>query len=234
MSVSYRARAILAAGVLCAVSPAVAAGSPQIGLPQHPAYPSSVGGPDMLGTTAVSIRAARFSGSWAHAMQDASRSPLLQQLIAPARGMGQLEQLAYVQSRVHNGIRWISDATEWGQHDYWASASETLAHGAGDMEDRAIVKMQALRALGFRPGNLFLTMARDRVGGPITVLTVRINGRYYILDDTGGAPFLVDSRRREFQPVLSFGLTGAWVHTRTAPATTTVAVRAPASPRTTK
>lgn len=230
MSVWLRARAILAAGVLCAVTPAIAGSYPEIGVPQHPTM-TGVPGPNMLGTTAVSIRAARFGDSWAHAMQDASRSPLLQQLIAPARGMSPLQQLAFVQSRVHNSIRWISDATEWGQHDYWASASETLAHGAGDMEDRAIVKMQALRALGFRPGNLFLTLARDRVGGPITVLTARVDGRYYILDDTGGTPFLVDSRRSDFQPVLSFGSAGAWVHTRAATAT---ASRITPSPRAAK
>jgi predicted transglutaminase-like cysteine proteinase len=89
------------------------------------------------------------------------------------------------------------------------------------MEDRAIVKMQALRALGFNPSDLFLTLARDRVGGPMTVLIVRLGERYFVLDDTGGQPFLVDQRRFEFQPVISFGWNGAWVHTRppTTPAT---------------
>jgi predicted transglutaminase-like cysteine proteinase len=144
-------------------------------------------------------------------------------MIAPARRLSPLQQIGYVQSRVQHNIRWISDTTEWGQHDYWASAADTLAHGAGDMDNRAIVKMHALRALGFAPNDLFLTMARDRVGGPMTVLTVRFNGRYYILDDTGGAPFPVESRRREFQPVLSFGWGGTWVHTKPAAA---IAMRA--------
>ena len=175
--------------------------------------------PNMLGTTATIIRADRFTGSWANAMADASSSPLLQRLIAPARQLSPAEKLKYIQSRVTSSIRWISDATEWGKHDYWATAAQTLAHGAGDMEDRAIVKMHALRALGFNPNDLFLTLARDRVGGPITVLTARMNGRYYILDDTGGTPFLVDSRRNEFQPVLSFGWNNAWVHNRLAPTT---------------
>ena len=173
-------------------------------------------GPNMLGTATTTIRADRFSGSWANAMADASGSPLLLRLVAPARQLSPAEKLRYVQSRVHSSIRWISDATEWGKHDYWATAAETLAKGAGDMEDRAIVKMHALRALGFNPNDLFLTLARDRVGGPITVLTARLNGKYFILDDTGGTPFLVDSRRNEFNPVLSFGWTSAWVHKRLA------------------
>ena len=207
----------LGAMLSCALSPAAAAEYANPGRLEHPTYTTGFTGPSMLGTTAVSIRAARFNTVWAHAMQDATRSPQLLQMVGPARQLGRFEQLAYVQSRVHNSIRWISDTTEWGQHDYWASASETLARGAGDMEDRAMVKLQALRALGFRPGDLFLTLARDRVGGPITVLTARLNGRYYILDDTGGTPFLADSRRAELEPVLSFGWTSAWVHQRRAP-----------------
>lgn len=179
--------------------------------------------PNLLGTAATAIRADRFSGSWANAMADASGSPLMQRLVAPARQLTPTDKLKYVQSRVTSSVRWISDTTEWGKHDYWATANETLQHGAGDNEDRAIVKMHALRALGFSSNDLFLTLARDRVGGPITVLTARLNGRYYILDDTGGAPFLADSRRNEFEPILSFGSTAAWIHKRLAPVTAPMA-----------
>ena len=184
--------------------------------------------PNILGTMAQPIRADRFSASASHAFADASASPLMQRLIAPARALNRFQQMAYIQTRVNNNIRWVSDATEWGQHDYWASASETLAHGAGDMEDRAIVKMQALRALGFNTSDLFLTLARDRVSGPVTVLMARLGGRFYVLDDTGGTPFPVDQRRLEFQPVISFGWNGAWVHTRP-PVPTRVAAAATGS-----
>jgi predicted transglutaminase-like cysteine proteinase len=169
-------------------------------------------GPDMLGTRTVAIRAERFSDCLKRARADASASPKLQRLIAPARWLPPLQKIAFVQSAVTQTIHWVSDTTEWGQHDYWASASQTLARSAGDSEDRAIVKLQALRALGFGNSDLFLTLARDRVGGPITVLTVRSGGRYYILDDTGGRPYLAEERRFEFQPVMSFGMYGAWVH----------------------
>ncbi|HEX5238656.1 MAG TPA: transglutaminase-like cysteine peptidase [Sphingomicrobium sp.] len=171
-------------------------------------------GPNMLGTLALPIKATRFSAYLARARQDASASPMLQRLIAPARRLPPVQQLAFVQRSVSNSIRWVSDTTEWGQHEYWASASQTLARGAGDVADRAIVKLQALRALGFRSSDLFLTLARDKVGGPITVLTARLGGRYYVLDDTGGAPFPVEERRNEFQPAMSFGIYGAWIHVR--------------------
>lgn len=202
---------------LCAAAtliPATAASADSVG-PAHgqtPIYVIGTLGPNLLGTNTVALRANRFTGSWAHAMQDASRSPLLQRMVAPARTLTRAQQIAYVQSRVSTSIRWISDATEWGQHDYWASASETLAHGAGDMEDRAILKMHALRALGFNPSDLFLTMGRDQVGGPITVLVARLNGRFFILDDTGGSPFPIETRRNEFRPLLTFGSSGVWAH----------------------
>lgn len=176
------------------------------------ASPTITAGPDMLGTHAVPIRADRFSEYLKRAREDASSSPMLQRLIAPARLMPPLQKIAFVQHAVSTSIHWISDATQWGQHEYWASATQTLAKGAGDTGDRAIVKLQALRALGFNNSDLFLTLARDKVGGPITVLTVRSGGRYYIVDDTGGAPFPVEARAFEFQPIMSFGMYGSWVH----------------------
>jgi len=194
-------------------SPSAAADLPKSFAPSR-AVTAATSAPAMLGNLAVPIRADRFAESLRRAHEDASRSPALQHLIAAARGLSRAQQIAYVQRNVASAIRWESDATQWGQHDYWASALQTLARGAGDMEDRAIVKMQALRSLGFNPNDLFLTLARDRVGGPETVLTVRAGQRYYVLDDTGGAPFLVEQRRYEFQPIISFGWNGSWIHTR--------------------
>ena len=168
--------------------------------------------PAMLDTSAVPIRAERFALELGRARADGRTLPAIQRLVAPARNLRPIDKLAFVQTIVNRQVKWMSDTTLWGRHDYWATAAETLEKGAGDMEDRAIVKMQALRALGFGPNDLFLTMARDRVGGPMTVLTARIDGRYYILDDSGAAPFDSEKRRREFSPLMSFGLAGAWMH----------------------
>jgi predicted transglutaminase-like cysteine proteinase len=169
--------------------------------------------PDLFGTVALPVRIDRYAAGWRRAALDASALPSMQRLVAPARGLSREQQLGYVQAAVTRNIRWISDATEWGLHDYWASAAETLQHGAGDMEDRAIVKMQALRTLGFPTRDLYLTMGRDKVGGPITVLLVRLGGRYYVLDDLGGAPVAAD-RRHGFEPMLTFSQDGSWIHGR--------------------
>ena len=174
--------------------------------------PSLSRAPAMLGTAAIPIRAERFVLELARARQDSSSHPAIQRLVAPALGLKPLDKLDFVQKAVNRRVRWMSDTTLWGRHDYWATAAETLDMGAGDMEDRAIVKMQALRAMGFSQSDLFLTMARDRVGGPMTVLTARIGDRYYVLDDSGSTPFDSERRRVEFSPVMSFGLAGAWMH----------------------
>src|SRR5688500_5714113 len=171
--------------------------------------------PDLFGTVALPVRADRYAAGWRRASRDASFLPSMQRLVAPVRGLAREQQLAYVQTAVTRNVRWISDATEWGLHDYWASAAETLQHGAGDTEDRAIVKMQALRTLGFPTRDLYLTMGRDKVGGPITVLLARVGHRFYVLDDLGGAPIAAD-RRQGFEPMITLGHNSSWIHGRRA------------------
>ena len=207
-------RAYLSALLIGAASlavPAQAAG-PSARSPAPQSFLSR--GPDMLGTRAVMIRADRFGESLKRAREDASSSPIFQRLIAPARSLPPLQKMAFVQTAVTKSVHWISDATEWGQHDYWASASQTLAHGAGDAKNRAIVKLQALRALGFNNSDLFLTLARDKVGGPLTVLTVRSGGRYYIVDDFRRGP--VPGRGAQLRVPADHELRNVrrWVHAR--------------------
>lgn len=167
--------------------------------------------PAFFGTVAVPISARRFWLDWERARRGASTLPQMQRLIAPARGLPQRQQIAFVQLAVARTIGWRSDATQYGRHDYWASASETLMSHRGDSEDRAILKMQALRSLGVRTRDLYLTLGRDTVGGPITVLIVRDGANFLVLDDTGGPPY-APAWRPEFHPVLTFGYGASWVH----------------------
>jgi predicted transglutaminase-like cysteine proteinase len=71
--------------------------------------------------------------------------------------------------------------------------------------------MQALRTLGFPTRDLYLTVGKDKVGGPITVLLVRLGNRFYVLDDLGGAPIAAD-RRQGFEPMITLGQNASWIH----------------------
>lgn len=206
------------AGCIALLSGVAKAAEPGVALsPIYVQGSAPPGAPEMFGTATLPIRPEAYYEDWERARRDDSSDPQMRRLVAPARELLPDQQIFYIQAAVNRLIRWRSDATEWGAHDYWASAQETLQHGYGDDEDRAIVKMQALRALGFSPRDLYLTMGHDKVGGTVTVLIVRQNHRYYVLDDTGGPPFTTD-RRPEFQPILTFGYGGFWIHGRRVPA----------------
>jgi len=223
-------RLMLLGGAMLFAAPALAADplAPLQGAPITVTGRLGVIPPDVLGTATLPIRADRYAVEWARASRDATASPALRQLIEPARNLGRLDQIAFVQAIVAQRIRWRSDATEWGRHDYWASAQETLAHGAGDQEDRAVLKMQALRALGFSPRDLYLTIGKETIGGPpIFVLLVRQSGRYFVLDDWSGPPRPVE-RRKDFVPMLSFAQGGTWIHGKRAGTRSSAAVAAAA------
>jgi predicted transglutaminase-like cysteine proteinase len=221
---------MLLGGAMLFAAPALAADplAPLQGAPITVTGRLGVIPPDVLGTATLPIRADRYAVEWARASRDATASPALRQLVEPARNLGRLDQIAFVQAIVAQRIRWRSDATEWGRHDYWASAQETLAHGAGDQEDRAVLKMQALRALGFSPRDLYLTIGKETIGGPpIFVLLVRQAGRYFVLDDWSGPPRPVE-RRKDFVPMPSFAQGGTWIHGKRAGTRSSAAVAAAA------
>jgi predicted transglutaminase-like cysteine proteinase len=81
-------------------------------------------------------------------------------------------------------IRPISDWVQYGYADFWASPLQTMASGAGDCEDYAIVKYVALRELGVPPDDLRLVIVQDEkreIGH--AVVAVRYEQRWLILDN---------------------------------------------------
>ena len=206
-----RAAASTLLGACISLLPAPAAAADT--LDNSPIVITRAAAPNMRGTVALPAKLSLYADGWERARRSATGDPRLAELIAPARSLSRSGQLGFVQAAVHRNIRWISDATEYGKRDYWASPSEILARGRGDMEDRAILKMEALKNLGVSPSDLFVTVGTDRVAGPVTVLIVRVDGQFMMLDDTGGAPLMVE-RRPDFEPMLTLGHGGSWLHGR--------------------
>jgi len=78
----------------------------------------------------------------------------------------------------------MSDWTQYGYADYWASPLQTLNSGAGDCEDYAILKYVVLRALGSDPDDLRLVIVRDNIRQTEhAVLATRYEGEWLILDN---------------------------------------------------
>src|SRR5688572_23467085 len=59
---------------------------------------SSPVSPDLFGTVALPVRADRYAAGWRRAALDASWVPSMQRMVAPARGLGRDQQIAYVQA----------------------------------------------------------------------------------------------------------------------------------------
>jgi predicted transglutaminase-like cysteine proteinase len=170
--------------------------------------------PDVFGTVTLPTRFDKFSVRWSNATRDESSSPAVQKLVAPARNLDAQAQLSYVQSTVNRLITWRSDATQYGEQDYWARADQTLASRLGDNEDFATVKMQALKALGFRSSDMYLTWGKDSVTGPDhAVLLVRTGGKFWVLDDSGDQPVTTE-QRAGFTPIMTLGANGSYLHGR--------------------
>jgi predicted transglutaminase-like cysteine proteinase len=169
--------------------------------------------PHLFGTVAIPGPAGRWGDRWHKVAGDLSGDAELARLVAPARGMDRLAQLAFVQAAVDRRIGWRSDGTQYGARTYWASASETLASGFGDDDDRAILKYQALRALGFPRGQFYLLMGRDRVRGDYVMLAARAADRWWLLEEQGNRLVAADTRVG-FEPVASFGAGRTFVHGR--------------------
>ncbi|MCW9033876.1 MAG: transglutaminase-like cysteine peptidase [Rhodospirillales bacterium] len=86
-------------------------------------------------------------------------------------------------NRFMNKARYITDPSNWGEKDYWATPGQFMAK-FGDCEDYAIAKYMSLKQLGFKTSQMRVVAVKDlnlRVGHAI--LAVYIDGKAYILDN---------------------------------------------------
>lgn len=125
-----------------------------------------------------------------------------------------MEQLAQVNRWANAAIIETDDLQTYGVTDYWATADEALRAGQGDCEDFAILKYQALLALGFHPDDMWLTLARDTVRrADHALLIVRVDGQLIALDNSTDA-ILAAHQSHDYRPVFSYSGTKSWIHGR--------------------
>jgi predicted transglutaminase-like cysteine proteinase len=105
-------------------------------------------------------------------------------LVAAAQSHDGAERIAAVNRSVNAAIRYTSDLAQHGVPDRWTSPLATLATGAGDCEDYAILKYAVLRESGVAPADLRLLLVRDLLSRQDhAVLAVRHQQRWLVLDN---------------------------------------------------
>lgn len=178
----------------------------------QPALPRAAISDEFLGTARLPLRKTSFDAQWNKVSRAGLSAQALSSLASRAAGRPTGATLAAVNAWSNARIRYREDRDLYGKPDHWASAASTLRRGAGDCEDIAIVKLQALAALGVPRSDMYLTIARDMVrNADHALLVVRLDGRYWLLDDATDT-VLDAAASYDYRPIMSFSTSGKWLH----------------------
>ncbi len=169
--------------------------------------------PDVFGTVALNAGVTFYDARFRRVASTDNKDPMVLSLAAAAAGLDPVAKLRLVQQEVSRRVRWQHDLDNMGVADFWANAGETLRRGTGDSEDIAIVKMQVLKAAGFSPKDLYISVGRHNVRGAHAVLLARTAGGFYVLDDTN-FDLMTPAQHGRFTPIMTLGQGGSWVHGR--------------------
>lgn len=174
---------------------------------------SAPASPDVFGTVALNAGVTLYDVRWRRVTAADRSHPRVLAIAAALRGRDPYSMLAIVQGEVSRRITWKRDLDGYKVSDYWAEAAETLHRGYGDSEDIAVVKIQALKAAGFDPRDLYISVGKDRTRGLDTLLLARANGRFYVLDDRADRP-MTPEQHRSFEPIFTLGKGITYLHGR--------------------
>lgn len=167
--------------------------------------------PDVFGTVALRAGVTFYDARFRRVASTDNKDPLVTSLALAAAGLDSVAKLQMVQHEVNQRVRWMHDLDNMGVADFWANAGETLRRGTGDSEDIAIAKMQVLKAAGFSPKDLYLSIGRHNVRGAHVVLLARAGGGFYVLDDTL-QNVATPAQHGRFTPVMTLGQGVSWIH----------------------
>lgn len=169
--------------------------------------------PDVFGTVALNAGVTAYDVRWRRVSAADERDPRILAIASAAAGLDPVARLSAIHAEVRRRVAWRGDLDTYRISDYWAHAGETLTRGAGDSEDIAVVTMQALKAAGVAPGDIYLSVGRDSLRGADTLLIVRVAGQFYALDHRQDRP-LASAQYARFVPIITLGKGISWLHGR--------------------
>lgn len=179
----------------------------------HPMILNRPASPDVFGTVALNAGVTFYDARFRRVAATDARDPLVQRLAAAAANLDPVAKLRVVQQEINQRVRWMHDLDNMGVADFWANAGETLRRGTGDSEDIAIAKMQVLKAAGFNPKDLYISVGRHSTRGAHILLLARTAGGFFVLDDQVG-DLLTPAQHGRFTPVMTLGQGMSWLHGR--------------------
>lgn len=179
----------------------------------HPLILTRPERPDVFGTVALNAGVTFYDARFRRVASTDARDPLVERLAAGAAGLDPLAQLRLVQNEVNEKVHWAHDLDNMGVADFWANAGETLRRGTGDSEDIAIVKMQVLKAAGFNPKDLYISIGRHSTRGAHILLLARTAAGFFALDDQV-QEIIPAGRHTRFTPIMTLGQGMSWIHGR--------------------
>ena len=179
----------------------------------HPLILNRPASPDVFGTVALNAGVTLYDARFRRVSATDARDPLVLRIAAAASGLDPIAKLRLVQEEVNKRVRWSHDLDNMGVADFWANAGETLRRGTGDSEDIAIVKMQVLKAAGFSPRDLYISIGRHNVRGAHVLLLARTAGGFFVLDDQM-QDLMTPMQHGRFTPVMTLGQGISWLHGR--------------------
>jgi len=224
--------AIVLGASLAAASPALATSAEAAATPSKPdnyrplildrsAAPASNGralilarpaSPNVFGTVALNAGVTFYDARFRRVASTDARDPLVMRLAAGAANLDPVAKLRMVQQEISQAVHWSHDLDNMGVADFWANAGETLRRGSGDAEDIAIAKMQVLKAAGFDPKDLYISVGRHSSRGAHILLLARTASGFFALDDKDG--MMPASQNTRFTPIMTLGQGMSWIHGR--------------------
>lgn len=179
----------------------------------RPLILNSPSSPDVFGTVALNAGVTFYDARFRRVASTDNKDPLVTGLAVGLAGLDPVAKLQMVQHEVNRRVRWMHDLDNMGVADFWANAGETLRRGTGDSEDIAIAKMQILKAAGFSPKDLYISIGKHNVRGAHVLLLARTAGSFYVLDDTL-QNIATPAQHARFTPVMTLGQGMSWIHGR--------------------
>ena len=152
------------------------------------------------------VQLALCDGDRAHCASDAALKFLA--IVDTARERDGRARLGEINRAVNLAIHPMSDLAQFGEVDVWSSPLITFYRGAGDCEDYAIAKFEALRMAGIPAEDLRIVVMADLVRGEgHAVAVVRFDGHWLILDNRRMA-IMEDVSVRNYRPLFVIDQSG--------------------------